>query len=75
MPNYYLIGDPRTGRVLRRAHTGPTLNEPGIGLKVSKDVWNLYRKGDEIMSRDLPAPNDLGGSPPVIKCTQREAFK
>lgn len=57
MPRYYLIGDPQTGTVIKRAHDWPMPSELGIGIRVSKRVWKAYRAGDRIGPTDIDEPH------------------
>lgn len=50
-----LVGNPATGKVEFRARDLPMPSKTLglVVLRVNKDVWKLYRKGDEIQGRDL----------------------
>jgi len=51
---YYLICDPSTGKVVRRSHDPAALNEDHLStIKVSKQVWNSYRAGDDLLAAEI----------------------
>ena len=52
-PRYFLIADPGTGLVLRRAHA-PSFRDVGTEqLEVTKAVWKTYKAGDLVQIGDL----------------------
>ncbi len=57
MSGYFLLCDPSTRTVLRRSHDLPKIYEAGMALAVTKDVWTLYRAGDDLQWRDLGEPS------------------
>lgn len=54
---YFLIADPVTGVIVRRAHEPAGVRELGLrSLVVDKREWAQYRAGDMVQSVDIVDP-------------------